>query len=167
MTGERLSRADAALAGGTLLFVVLFLIAVGTGLLPVSLDPVVRDPYWRRFGEIVLLRVLPLWTAIVLITLAVLGYARGLRRGAAPRAAFVPRSVLYVSLGVLFVTAIALERLAWGTKRVISSHWFWQVVFVVFLGGVTALVWVSRHHIRKELTRREERGETQKPPTQS
>lgn len=140
MIAREVSRAGPVFAAGSLVLVTGFLVAVGLGLVPFHLETVIRNPRWRLFVEVCVLRVWPLWIATLIVALVVYCLVRRATRGrvALPRGA--RRIVLCVNALVMVPTALAFEYFASEAAGAVSRLWYWQVAFAIFLGGIAVLI---------------------------
>ena len=161
VAARRLSRGAMLTTTASLVLITGFLAAVGLGLIPVALETVIANPRWRLFVEVCVLRVWPLWTATLIVAIAVYYHVRRASgsRCVLPRG--TRRFVLYVNALVLLPSALAFEYFA-GKAAGAFSPWYWQVVFIIFLGGIALLVMLLRHAARRELAKGGEAGPPQR-----
>ncbi len=158
MTRKSLPRSAALFSSGSLVLITGFLLAVGFGLVPVHLETVIAHPRWRLFVEICVLRVWSLWIATLLVALTVYCLVRKASgdRLVLPRG--TKRIIIYVNAIVLLPATLAFDYFA-GKAANAFSAWYWKVVFVIFLGGIVALISLLRRATRYELARRSESNE--------
>lgn len=140
VSAKSLSRGEALFSATSLVLVTCFLVAVGLGLVPVHLETVIRNPRWRLFVEVCVLRAWPLWIATLIVALVVYCLVRRVTLGrvALPRGA--RRIVLCVNALVMVPTAVAFDFFAREAAGAVSRLWYWQVAFAIFLGGIAVLI---------------------------